>query len=239
VNVSPIGIFDSGAGGLTVLEECVKLLPREDFIYLSDKRYAPYGDKSTEDIIIRAQKCTERLLEYNCKAVVVACNTATNAAISSLRKNYKCPFIGVEPALKPAYERFFDKKAVLLCTAATAAAPKFKRLYKKYKGGFLTVAPQKALAMLIENNLCDLEKIRTCVYEIIKPYMDYDVVILGCTHYVFVKNLIRGFFKENGRDIVILDGNAGTANRLKDILTVRDMLNLSSGAGRVEMLYGD
>ena len=458
VNAFSIGIFDSGAGGLSVLNACRAVLPREDFIYLADIAGAPYGNKTDEEIAARVLACCERLLELNCKAIVVACNTATNVGIKMLRSRYARPFVGLEPAVKPAANAGLAGETVLLCTEATARQEKFNALLqqcvavdggwrmaddkergtgvrgqgagdsgtknekritnnvgwdeanngglkiphretnnekritnnvgrdetknaglkiphgeannaglnipllrgvcgardersadgeeskitnkdanreavkrKKKKGqsadvnqitntdedcavgrgsgsvaallphavsggnkpppydtespslpihyslftihssspaphsslltihspspssspaphsSLLTpnfpppairVAPQKNLAALIEEHFGDLEPIRPQVYDILTPYKNAGAVILGCTHYVFVRAMIADFYRLQGKQIRIFDGNAGAAKRLKSLLKQENLLTDKKTAGSVRLIKG-
>ncbi len=233
---SPIGIFDSGAGGLTVLSACRKLLPREDFICLSDAKFLPYGNKPAGYIVHRAFACADRLAGFGCKAVVVACNTATNAAICLLRETFSLPFIGVEPAIKPACADGGLREIVLLCTQATAEAEKFRLLYNNC-GAKTAVAPQRNLAQLIENHLNALHKIRPAVDRMLTPFAGADAVVLGCTHYVFITDMIRDFYASRGRAVKVFDGNRGVAKRLKSLLAQGNLLSEQKCAGSVKTLF--
>jgi len=215
----PIGIFDSGVGGLSVLRECEKFLPHESFVYLCDKEYFPYGDKSDEFIKKRVFALSEKLLnEYGCKAIVVACNTATNVGIRMLRKKYNVPFVGLEPAIKPALETIPSEKVLLLATPVTIRQKKFKELLNRFDTKNLILSPQKDLAALIENNFNNLEKIYPHIKKVLSPHLDMKGIVLGCTHYVFAKDFIKRFYFENSREIRIFDGNEGAARRLKNLL---------------------
>jgi len=272
MNAWPIGIFDSGAGGLSVLSSCRALLPYEDFIYLSDASHAPYGNKTDGEIAERVFACCERLMNLNCKAIVVACNTATGVGIKMLRQRYARPFVGLEPAMKPAVKAGIAGEIVILCTEATARQEKFLALLKQCVSGQLsvvswiaapmgrnviktipspeprtpnpgfpptiTVAPQKKLAALIEIRIDNLESIRPQVYEILTPYKDAAAVILGCTHYVFIREMIADFYRLQDRKIPIFDGNAGAARRLKGLLKKGQLLTNRKTAGGVRLILG-
>ncbi|MDR1094104.1 MAG: aspartate/glutamate racemase family protein [Clostridiales bacterium] len=149
----PIGFFDSGAGGLTLMRECRALLPREDFVYYADNANVPYGGKDAETIERLTMSAAARLTDCGVKAIVLACNTATAASAAALRARYKIPVVGLEPALKPAAEYARGGKILALLTEAAARQEKFARLLEKYGNKNTVVAPQKDLARLIEENL--------------------------------------------------------------------------------------
>ena len=244
----PVGIFDSGAGGLTVLSACRALLPYEDFIYLADVVHAPYGNKANVEIAERVFSCSERLIALNCKAIVVACNTATGVGIKMLRERYARPFVGVEPAIKPAAEAGIRGDIVVLCTEAAARQEKLKALLIRCAEGYngrigedkkpsVTVAPQARLATLIEAHVDDLESIRPALYEILSPHASAAALVLGCTHYVFLKDMIADFYRERERKIQIFDGNHGAARRLKYLLKQGGMLTNKKTVGSVKIIF--
>lgn len=226
---SPIGIFDSGSGGITVLQACRKILPDEKYIYVSDSRSGGWGGLNEDNIAKRVKMCVDKLVSRGCKAVVAACNTATEVSIGSLRHEYDVPFIGLEPALKPAVKAFGGGKILVLCTPATARQIKFRNLLESCKDANVTVKPQAELAKNIERNLDDLSVLREYVDKLIlseKP----DAVVLGCTHYVFIRYMFEALL---GADAVF-DGNCGAANRLKAILLENNLLNEEKTAAPVE-----
>jgi len=216
----PIGIFDSGIGGLSVLESCRAILPYENFIYLADNGFAPYGDKCDDYIRERVFCLSECLIARGVKAIVVACNTATNVGIKMLRERYKIPFVGLEPAIKPA--RVVDGKTVLLCTPATARQEKFLQLVERYGTEHLIIAPQPNLATIIENCYPNIDLARCEIYKTLNPYADAKAIILGCTHYVLVKDIILDFYNHKNP---IFDGNEGASKRLKELLSSYNATN--------------
>ena len=227
---NPIGVFDSGVGGISVLQAFVRLLPREHFIYYGDTANAPYGTKETEEVIDCVRKVTDRLLERNIKALAIACNTATGAAAYTLRKELTIPVIGMEPALKPAAEIRKKGEILVLATPLTLHQKKFNLLMGKYGEGAVRV-PCTGLMELVENENWDgaedyLKDI-FALYDLRKV----DAVVLGCTHYVFLKDRIRKMLPEH---IVITEGNEGTARQLKRVLG-REHLLQEEGDGRVEL----
>ncbi len=226
---APIGIFDSGSGGLTTLDSCRSLLPNENYIYVSDARPDGWGGLTEANIARRASECVDKLLSCGCKAVVAACNTATEVGIGLLRDYYSVPFVGLEPALKPAVRAFPDGKILVLCTPATARQTKFKELLSCCDNAHIKVRPQPELAKKIEKNLYDLDVLLPEVEHIIEADKP-DAIVLGCTHYVFLRHM---FERIAGADKVF-DGNGGAARRLKSILAERGLLCDRKNAGAVE-----
>ena len=156
----PIGIFDSGIGGVTVLKEIIKVLPEEIYIYYSDSKNNPYGDKDDEEIINRCDEITNFLLEKNCKAIVIACNTASAKSAKYLREKYPhIPIIAIEPAYKMVHDFAYDKTTLVLATKGTIESEKFNLLYKKYNNHKTYLMPCVGLADIIEEGDKDkLEK---------------------------------------------------------------------------------
>jgi len=214
-----VGVFDSGKGGLTVLTSCKTLLPDEKFLYFADTANAPYGNKSDEYIKDRVFAISQMFVDRGAKAIVVACNTATNVGIKELRQHFKIPFVGLEPAIKPAIEQCASGKIILLCTKATARQDKLKDLLARHSSGNIEVVALETLATLIENNFRNLESIRGDVYSILSKHQDVCGVILGCTHYIHIKNIITDFYSNN--NVKVFDGNDGAARRLKQLLAAQ------------------
>jgi len=223
VDKTPVGFFDSGIGGLTVLREAVKVLPSEQsYIYLSDREYAPYGDKSPEYIIKRADACVKKLISCGCKAVVVACNTATCVAIDYLREKYTVPIIGTEPAVMPAVRECGKRDILVLATPSCAEInnknkKNLRGLCDKLnsEGHNIIVSPQAGLAALIEDNLGNAEVLCNACNRILNAHPDICAIVLGCTHYVF----LRSYFEElTDSRVKLFDGNRGVAMRLKAVL---------------------
>lgn len=218
----PIGVFDSGVGGLNVLRMCERLMPDESFIYLADKANMPYGNKCAADIKNAAIGCADTLFSLDCKAVVIACNTATTTAVDDIRALYSTrTVIGLEPAVKPCYRELGKSGyAVALVTDATYRSDKFARLILSCDGRIIPLA-RPELAELIENNATDIDKIRRHVFGILDKYRSAESVVLGCSHYTYITGIINEFY--DGR-IKIYDGATGAAARLKYCLAVSDML---------------
>lgn len=226
----PIGVFDSGVGGISALQAMIRMLPREHFIYYGDTANAPYGTKETGEVIRCVRQVTERLNARNIKALVIACNTATGAAAYTLRRELTIPVIGMEPALKPASEVRKNGDILVLATPLTLHQEKFNLLMEKYGEGALRV-PCTGLMELVEQE--DWQGAKAYLEEVFALYdlKKVDAVVLGCTHYVFLKDMIRRMLPEH---IAITEGSEGTARQLKRVLA-RNHLLKESGEGLVEL----
>lgn len=226
----PIGVFDSGVGGISALQAMIRLLPQEHFIYYGDTANAPYGTKPTEEVIACVRKVTDKLLKRNIKTLVIACNTATGAAAYTLRRELAIPVIGMEPALKPASEIRKNGDILVLATPLTLHQEKFNALMDKYGEGAVRV-PCTGLMELVEQE--NWEGARKYLKEVFALYdlKKVDAVVLGCTHYVFLKGMIREMLPDR---IAITEGSKGTARQLKRVLA-RNRLLRETGEGLVEL----
>ncbi len=226
----PIGVFDSGVGGISALRAMVRMLPQEHFIYYGDTANAPYGTKKTEEVIACVRQVTDKLLERKIKALVIACNTATGAAAYTLRRELTIPVIGMEPALKPASEIRKNGDILVLATPLTLHQEKFNLLMEKYGEGALRV-PCTGLMELVEQE--DWKGAKAYLKEVFALYdlRKVDAVVLGCTHYVFLKDMIRRMLPGH---IAITEGSDGTARQLRRVLARNRLLN-ETGEGRVEL----
>ncbi len=226
---SPIGVFDSGVGGVSVLRDMARLLPKEKFVYYGDNKNAPYGTKTEEEIRALALNVTSELLEYNIKALVVACNTATSAAIIQLREKLSIPVVGMEPALKPASKLWHGGQVLVLATPATLRQNKFQHLYELY-GQNAVIQPCAGLMEFAERGEMEGEGIDRYLAECFGPYknIQIDAAVLGCTHYVFLKRAIAKALP----GVPLIDGNDGTARRLEFLLKERKLLR-EEGEGSV------
>lgn len=222
----PIGFYDSGVGGITVLDTALSVLPRENYIYLADCAYAPYGSRTREEIIARAQYCVQSLLREGAKAIVIACNTATATAVETLRSQFDCIIIGAEPAVKLACERARNNNILVLTTPLTATQPRLQKLIGQFPDKKITVVPTDGLAATVEKNIANLELVRPTIYRILSAYPRPDAVVLGCTHYVHLKSFVAAFY--DGK-VPVYDGNMGIVNRLRAQLEKRDILGESGG----------
>lgn len=219
-----IGIFDSGIGGTSIAKEIRRLLPNEDIIYLADSKNAPYGNKSKENIIALAHKNTNKLIELGVKIVVVACNTATTNAIENLRSTYKLPFIGIEPAIKPAALKTKNNKIGILATKGTLASKLFSETSRKYVNEQIKVIQVEGneIVEAIESNTHTSEKfIKNLNHQLLPFKMEnIDCLVLGCTHYPYIKNQIIEFLPK----VKIIDSGFAVAKQTKSILSKHKLL---------------
>ena len=226
---SPIGVFDSGVGGIGTLAALRRELPEEKFLFYGDTANAPYGTKSRDEVMGCINRIMEHLLAQDVKAVVIACNTATAVAAAELRARYDLPIIGIEPALKPASEVRKDGSILVLATPMTLKLEKFRALYARYGEGAIPL-PCPGLMELVEREAND--EARRYLLELLSPYdlTKVDAVVLGCTHYVFLRPLLKEILPAG---VSVLDGNEGTARQLRRVLTAKELL--SDGPGSVTL----
>lgn len=244
-----IGIFDSGIGGLSVFREIRKVLPDEKYIYYSDNAYCPYGEKSKEYIIDRAREITRFLLDKGAEIIVVACNTATAAAISTLREEFPVRFIGMEPAVKPAATSTRTGVVGVLATAGTLKADKYLNTREKYKEG-VRIAEHvgQGFVELVESGEISGERAESIVHDSIKPLLDEgaDRIVLGCTHYPFLAETILKVASEIApdRELEVIDPAPAVARHLVEVMKEEGLLEkdrvpgfgislYSSGDGRI------
>lgn len=232
----PIGVFDSGLGGISVLRELVALMPQENFIFYGDSKHAPYGTKALEEVQALTCADAEYLIEQGVKALVVACNTATSAAITILREKYAdMPVIGIEPALKPAVLAKANPRVVVMATPMTLREEKFGQLMKKYEEqAEILPLPCPGLVEFVERGELESLELESFLRELFADYLVHpvDCVVLGCTHYPFVRGMIQ---KVLGADVLIFDGGEGTAKETRRRLMECDLLNLSQERGFVAL----
>lgn len=233
----PIGFFDSGVGGLSVMKEAIRLMPNENYIYFGDSKNAPYGIKTVEEVKTLTVDAVELLLEKNVKAIVVACNTATSAAIDLVRSKYKnIPIIGIEPALKLATKYNRKGNIIIMATPMTLKEKKFKSLMEKYGEDYDIVSlPCAKLVEFIEHGILSGEELEEYLKEKFKPYKNNDigVVVLGCTHYPFIKETL---YKVIDKDIPIIDGGLGTSQELRRRLGEKNLLNTEEKQGSITII---
>ena len=239
MNASPIGVFDSGVGGLSLLFELRRLLPNEDFIYYGDRANAPYGAKTHEEILDISKGIFNELLSRGCKAIVVACNTATAVAIEPLRAAFPdLPIIGIEPAVKPAREAGC-RRVLVLATPVTVSESRFAALLRANSecGCEFVGVPCHALAYMIENN-APSDEIEAYMTSVFAPYRadGFDGIVLGCTHYPLARDEIK---RAAGEGVRIFDGADGTARHTKDILERLSLNSLARKIGTVEFISSD
>ena len=226
-----IGIFDSGIGGTSIWGEIQELLPNEDCIYLADSKNAPYGEKSEERILELSIKNTEYLLSQGCKIIVVACNTATTNAIDYLRANYTVPFIGIEPALKPAAINTKSKIVGVLATKGTLSSSLFHSTSKNHAAG-ITVLEQRGtgLVEMIENGNLQSDELYQLLEGYIRPMLEkgMDYLVLGCTHYPYLIPLLKKMLPEN---VTIIDSGQAVARQTRTVLVKNELLTNSTNVG--------
>jgi glutamate racemase len=225
----PIGVFDSGFGGISVLAAAAAVLPGERFVYLGDNLHAPYGAHTEAEIMNYSRACARYLIASDCKAIVIACNTATSVAAAKLREEIGMPIIAMEPALKPASMIPGDGQVLVLATKVTLKLEKFRQLMDSY-GRDAVPVPAPKLVEAIEAGLWEGAKIRALLHEYLAPHLAEPVkaVVLGCTHYVFLKQALRAYLPKH---ILLIDGNEGTARQLKTRLRQAGLLG---GAGSAD-----
>ncbi|WP_111879113.1 glutamate racemase [Aequorivita sp. CIP111184] len=221
---SPIGVFDSGVGGSSIWQEIHKLLPFENIIYLADSKNAPYGNKSQKEITALSIKNVEKLQELGCKIIVVACNTATTNAISILRENYDIPFIGIEPAIKPAALKTTSKSIGILATKGTLSSALFSRTTSELTKDISVVEIiGEGLVPLIEAGNLDGPEMVELLEKHTKPMIDanIDYLVLGCSHYPYIIPQLKKILPEN---VKIIDSGEAVARQTKIVLQSLNLL---------------
>lgn len=233
--MQPIGVFDSGFGGISVLGTLRQVLPNEYFIFYGDSAYAPYGEKSKAEIKERCFAICEHLIKQNVKAIVIACNTATSACVKELRAHYDIPIIGMEPALKPAVNGLSDQCVVVMATPFTLKEEKFALLMNRYSetNTIIKLATPKLVRIVENDQLDDLSYVKAVLNDYFKDIdlNKVNAIVLGCTHFVFYKDIIKDMIPSH---ITIYDGNLGTALHLKDTLTKLNLLSNNQGGYLIE-----
>ena len=224
-NNNPIGVFDSGVGGISIWKEIHQLLPNESSIYLADSINAPYGQKSKQEIIDLCFKNTDLLLNKGCKLIVVACNTATTNAIKQLRVTYNVPFIGIEPAIKPAALNSKTKSIGILATKGTLSSELFNNTTELYSENIKIVEQVGVgLVELIEAGYIDSEEMINLLKKYLNPMVkeNIDHLVLGCSHYPFLIPIIKKIIPKN---ISIIDSGKAVAKQVEIILSEQNSLS--------------
>lgn len=229
----PIAVFDSGLGGISVLRELVALMPEEHYLYFGDSANAPYGNRTTEEVRVLTMNAAAMLCERGIKALVVACNTATAAAITQIREEYSdIVIIGIEPALKMATDRFPNGHVGIMATQVTLREEKLEHLVGRFPNATVERIPAPGLVELVEQGKTEGAETESLLREILHPLVgQLDAIVLGCTHYPFVKETIR---KILGQEVQILDGGAGTARQTKRCLEEKGWLRQGHGSVKIE-----
>lgn len=231
MNKQAIGILDSGVGGLSIAQAIHKTLPAENLIYIADSKYAPYGDKTTAEINLRVSTLIELLKQKDIKALVIACNTATVNLIGQLRDKYSLPIIGVEPGVKPAVANTKSNKIAVLATERTIRSSAFLEFVERFSAhNKLMLTPCPKFVPLIEQAQIGTKSSKAAVEEYVRPLIDEgcDQIVLGCTHYPFLKQDIEQV--ANGQ-AQIIDTSQAVANQVKNVLLEHELLNQNQQEG--------
>jgi glutamate racemase len=231
---NPVGVFDSGVGGLSVLREVRRELPHESLVYIADSGAAPYGDRPAAFIQERSVGVTRALIERGAKAVVVACNTATGAAVDVLRHEFTLPIVAIEPAVKPAAAVTRSGVVGVMATTVTIASTKLLRLVGQYPApGGTEMQACPGLAEQVERGELDSAATRALVEQYVRPLVDKgaDTIVLGCTHYAFIEPLIR---EVAGSGVAVIDPAPAVARELRRRLGVESLLAPDDAVAREE-----
>ena len=236
-NDAPIAVIDSGVGGISVLKELIKLMPNENYIYFGDNKNAPYGNKTAEEVNALMHSNVEMLLEKGAKAIVVACNTATAASVSSLREKYPdLNIIGIEPAIKSTVKYKEHSNVLVMATTLTLKQDKFTELLCRFCDdvNIMTLACPGLMEFIEEGKTegYELEEFLRELFSKVEG-IKFDSVVLGCTHYPHIKDTIK---KVLGNDVMIFDGGEGTARETKRKLEFSGLLNQSKTKGYLKIL---
>lgn len=231
----PIGFMDSGLGGISVLQEAVKLMPNEDFIYYGDSLNAPYGTKEPEVIRKLTFSVVDKLLGCGIKGLAVACNTATSAAVKQLRIEYPdLPLVGIEPAIKPAVVKNHGGEIVVMATPMTIKQEKFHNLLRMYEKDAVIIPIEcDGLMEFVESGNLEGEFLKKYFMEHLEPHLSdkVETIVLGCTHYPFLRPYLRKYLGK--RRIEIIDGSYGTARELKRRIEEKSLLSSEKKEGKI------
>lgn len=226
-NSQPIGLFDSGIGGTSIWKEIHQLLPNENTIYLADTKNAPYGQRSKEEIIDLSIKNTEFLLEQNSKIIVVACNTATTNAIKELRAKFDVPFIGIEPAIKPAANNSKTQTIGILATKGTLNSELFNKATEKFQDTKIIEQVGYNLVKLIEDGQMHSEEMTLLLHKYLEPMIEanIDYLVLGCSHYPYLIPQIKEILPKH---IQIIDSGEAVARQTQKLLEEKNVLHINN-----------
>lgn len=224
----PIGVFDSGLGGLSVVHTLQKLLPNENIIYFGDSARNPYGTRSKEEVRKFSFEIVEQMKKQNVKAIVIACNTATSAAANELRSAYDFDIVGMEPALKPAALMKTPSNIAVWATNLTLHQEKFARLARRFASDhkIIDVACSKLVELVEADQLDQGDKVDAALHDYLEQSKDAEFIVLGCTHFLFYKNRLQKLVEPG---LQIVDGNEGTVRHLAALLDAKGLLNTEPG----------
>ncbi len=231
---NPIGVFDSGVGGASIWKEIHQLLPNENIIYLADSKNAPYGNKSSKEITSLSIKNTEVLLKMGCKIIVVACNTATTNAISTLREKFDLPIIGIEPAIKPAALNTKTKSIGILATKGTLSSALFSKTSEEFRKNISVIdIIGEGLVPLIEKGKLEDFETTDLLKKYTKPMIDanIDYLVLGCSHYPYLIPQLKKLLPEN---VTIIDSGEAVARQTEKVLKELNLLSDKTSKPRLQ-----
>jgi glutamate racemase len=229
----PIGIFDSGVGGLSVMREIRQVLPGEELIYFADSGHCPYGTKTREEIQRLSHKIADFLLRQGAKLIVVACNTASVTSLAYLRATFPVPFVGMVPAVKPAASRSKSRRVGIMATDATFQGSIFYDLVQRFAADSQVVRQVcPGLVPAVEKGEVDTPETKKLLEEYTAPLIaaNVDTVVLGCTHYVFLRPAIEEML---GPDVMVIDSGSAVARQVARVLEEKNMSNQSGATGSV------
>lgn len=234
---APIGMFDSGVGGLSVMKEVRALLPAEDIIYYADTAYCPYGQKTAKEIQERCFHIADFLLTKGAKMIVVACNTASIAALDAMRQKYVIPIIGMEPAVKPASRISKSGKIGVMATGVTISGERFSSLVERFGSGVEVFnQPCPGLVEHVEAGRVEGSEVETLLQNYLTPMLEFgvDAIVLGCTHYPFLRKAVEQIA---GPNVAVIDTGAAVARQAAKILGEHDLANSNAAAATGQNIY--
>ncbi|MBA2363336.1 MAG: glutamate racemase [Chloroflexia bacterium] len=232
---APVGVFDSGLGGLSVLREIQRLLPAEHMLYYGDSGHCPYGGRSPEYILGRSAAVTQYLVQRGAKIIVVACNTATSVCIPQLRARFRVPIVAMVPAVKPAAAATRSEKIGVLATPRTVTGESLAALIREHaRDTEVYPVPAPGLVELVEAGCLSGPEVEDALRPLLEPLMarGVDTVVLGCTHYPFLGNVITDLA---GPDLAIIDSGEAVARQTRHVLADRGLLRSGIGEGSLEL----
>jgi len=234
MDTRPIGVFDSGLGGASVLREALKLLPNENYIYYGDNANAPYGDRTEDEITALTFRCAHELVGLGVKAILLACNTATATCIDKIRFEFDIPVVSIEPAIRPACALKGDGKILMMATSATTRLERYLALRARMPDPSRIInVPCPGIVERIEAGILAPDAFDDLFDGYLAPYggLEVDGIVLGCTHFIFIKDAFKRNAARHLRgDCALIDGNMGTVRQLGRVLAARGIKNASGSA---------